>query len=270
MYQSPNIASVSVIIPCYRHVETLERAVTSVVEQSLPVMEVIIVNDGADLKVQEAVEVLQAKFRYSFIKLVSLPINVGAGEARNAGWNVAKGQFIAFLDADDAWHPQKISIQYNFMTSNPHIALTGHRHRQEEGQPDWQRYDMSQVFSSVGLSKFLLFNQFITPSVMIQNSPDFRFAKNQRHMEDFGLWLSVALKGRGIVKLEAELACIFKDPFGESGLSANLFKMEQGELSVYWNAAKYQPFLFPGLLVLYPFSMLKFLRRIFLKFIRRH
>ena len=270
MNQSLDIALVSVIIPCYRHVETLERAVTSVVEQSLPVMEVIIVNDGADLKVHDAVVVLKAKFKDNFIKLVSLPINVGAGEARNAGWNVAKGQFIAFLDADDAWHPQKISIQYNFMTSHPNIAITGHRHRQEEGQPDWLDYDVSEGFSPLGVSKFLFFNQFITPSVMIQNSLDFRFAKNQRHMEDFGLWLSVALNGHGIVKLEAELACIFKDPFGESGLSANLLKMEQGELLVYWNAAKCRPSLFPSLLILYPFSMLKFLRRVFLRFIRTH
>ena len=199
-----------------------------------------------------------------------MPINVGAGEARNAGWNMAKGQFIAFLDADDAWHPQKISIQYSFMTSHPNIALTGHRHRQEEGYPDWSRYDVTQAFSHVGLSKFLLFNQFITPSVMIRNNPEFRFTKNQRHMEDFGLWLGVALKGIGIVKLEAELACIFKDPFGKSGLSANLFKMEQCELLVYWNAAKYRASLFPYLLFLYPFSMIKFLRRLCIKCIRPH
>ena len=60
------------------------------------------------------------------IKLIKLDKNMGPSFARNIGWNLANGNYIAFLDSDDFWHPQKLEIMSHVITNNPDSALLGH------------------------------------------------------------------------------------------------------------------------------------------------
>ena len=126
LQESDTIAHVSVIIPCYRCASTITRAVDSVYAQTMTPIEVIIIDDNSLDNTLEEIRILKKNYPHDWIKIISLHDNVGPGEARNAGWNIAKGDYIAFLDSDDSWHSRKIEFQYEWMMHNPDVAITGH------------------------------------------------------------------------------------------------------------------------------------------------
>lgn len=102
---------VSVIIPVYNRECTLKRAIDSVLNQTYKNIELIIVDDAStDSSLQLAQEYLK-----DGVKILTLPQNVGAAEARNRGMKVAEGEYIAFQDSDDEWFPEKLSVQINYM-----------------------------------------------------------------------------------------------------------------------------------------------------------
>lgn len=106
--------TVSVIIPAYRWDPYLAEAISSVLAQSLPPIEVLLVNDGAG-------EIISAPVRQLFptVRLIELPINSGQGAATNAGAKAAKGTWLALLDADDLWHPEKLAEQISCLQNHP-------------------------------------------------------------------------------------------------------------------------------------------------------
>lgn len=94
--------SISVVIPLYNKEAEIERALTSVVEQSLAVGEIIVVNDGSTDNSKEIVERFISAHPEAGIRLINQP-NSGVSAARNRGIEEAKGEYIALLDADDWW-----------------------------------------------------------------------------------------------------------------------------------------------------------------------
>jgi glycosyltransferase involved in cell wall biosynthesis len=108
--------SISVIIPVYNCDRYLAEAIQSVLDQSYPVHEIIVVNDGST---DESVAIAQ---QFSQITLLS-QTNKGAGASRNLGIQSAKGELIAFLDADDRWLPTKLEQQIQVFITNPKIDI---------------------------------------------------------------------------------------------------------------------------------------------------
>jgi glycosyltransferase involved in cell wall biosynthesis len=88
---------VSVIVPCFNGARTIRRALDSVRRQDYPAIEIIVVDDASTDETQEVL----AQLAQADLRIVRLPQNIGAAVARNAGIDVARGEFIAFLDADD-------------------------------------------------------------------------------------------------------------------------------------------------------------------------
>ena len=99
------VVDVSVVVPCFACAGTIERAVASVAAQTCRPLELILVNDASLDETAACLQRLHDQYP-EWVHVVHLAVNVGAGEARNAGWSVAKGKYIAFLDADDSWHPR--------------------------------------------------------------------------------------------------------------------------------------------------------------------
>ncbi|MEL7357657.1 MAG: glycosyltransferase [Cyanobacteria bacterium J06560_6] len=98
---------VSVVIPTrFRHV-LLERAITSVLSQTFHDLEVVVVIDGPDLDTERFLENISD----NRVKVIKLPCNKGASHARNKAIDHASGSWIAFLDDDDEWLPEKIETQ---------------------------------------------------------------------------------------------------------------------------------------------------------------
>ncbi len=256
------LAPVSAIIPCFRCTATIERAVASVVQQTQKPAELILVEDGSG---DDTLAILQnlAKQYPDWIRVVAFPKNQGLANARNVGWAAATQKYVAFLDADDAWHPQKIEIQTAYMEAHPDIVLSGHGHKvfsHSADLPDWQirAWQVRQIPKW----SWLLSNKFVAPSVMVRGDITQRFVANRRYMEDHILWLEIVCSGQQVAKLSAELVAIYKNSFGVSGLSSHLWAMEQGELSNYQRLYDKNFINLAQWLMLSMYSLLKFTRRL--------
>lgn len=105
--------TVSVITPFYNSEKFLEETIQSIINQTYPNWELLLINDASKDNSQIIAEKYCAKDNR--IKIFKLEKNSGAGVARNTGIQSAKGRYIAFLDADDVWMPQKLETQLNFM-----------------------------------------------------------------------------------------------------------------------------------------------------------
>ncbi len=106
------MAPVSVVVPCFRCAPTVGRAVESVMRQTEPVQEIILVDDCSDDGTGAMLHDIAQRAGDGRVRVLALARNSGPATARNAGWNAAVGDYVAFLDADDAWHPRKIEFQY--------------------------------------------------------------------------------------------------------------------------------------------------------------
>jgi glycosyltransferase involved in cell wall biosynthesis len=103
---------VSVVIPTRNRPGLVVRAVNSALAQSLAEIEVVVVVDGPDLETLAAL----AAIKDPRLHTAALPASVGGAEARNIGVKNAHGKFIALLDDDDEWYPDKLSRQYDVAT----------------------------------------------------------------------------------------------------------------------------------------------------------
>ena len=212
---------VSVVVPCYRCAATLGRALESVRAQTQAPAEIIVVDDASDDASARVIAALPAD-----VKRLRLAQNRGAASARNAGWQAATQELIAFLDADDAWHPRKLELQTAWMQARPEVALSGHGYAFDE-QKSSLKIDKAYP---VGAAMLLISNRFSTPCVMLRRAIAQRFAEGKRHSEDYLLWLEIVLSGGEAWYLDAPLARLYKPAWGAGGLSADLRTHEAGEL----------------------------------------
>lgn len=268
-------APVSVVIPCFRCSDTIDRAVESVFNQRLRPQEVILVEDCSGDKTLEKLYEVKERYPDGWIKVIALDINSGPGTARNKGWEMAQQEYVAFLDADDSWHPKKIEVQYGWMRSNPSSMITGHKCQVvsfstnfEEGEVDGVRSDDIKA-QRVTLFSLLLRNKFQTPSVMVRRSVGVRMVEGKRYSEDYYTWLKIIYSEGEAHYLDYPLAFLHKSAYGEGGLSGSLWSLEKGELDTYIRCYKDGAINGLVLVFLLCFSYLKYLRRVGVVFLRK-
>jgi glycosyltransferase involved in cell wall biosynthesis len=233
-------------------------------------LEVILVNDGNEDQTAAELDSLSAEF-IDWVRVISLPSNNGPAAARNAGWEIARGRYVAFLDADDSWLPMKLERQLALMEAHPEIALTGHLavHATFDSVliPVSDRHDAGHTV----LSRFqiLLRNPMVTPSLMVRRSTNIRFEPSRRYMEDHRFIMDVVFAGAGVARLEETLAVIHKAAYGQGGLSGELLKMEAGELDNYWKLFSHRDIGLVTYIALVAYSLAKFCRRLIIVHLRR-
>ncbi len=228
-----NTVPVTVVVPCFDCESTIQRAIASVTQQTHWPESLILVDDASTDATLATLRGIQDGLPKGWVQVIALQVNQGAASARNAGWDRAKTPFVAFLDADDTWHPDKLATQYRVMVSQPQISVTGHRFVQAiHSAPIYPPcLDSTLQNRRIAAWQVLLKNPFITPSLMVRTDTLHRFAAGQRYMEDHLLLMQMALKGCVMSRIEQPLACIHKSRYGESGLSAHLDAMHQAELA---------------------------------------
>ena len=220
---------VSVVIPCYRCAGTLPRAVASVLAQTVLPVEIILVDDASGDGTLDCMQDLKRAQGADFVRVVTAAQNGGAGEARNLGWAHATQAWVAFLDADDVWHPEKLARQFAWMQAHPQVMASAHRSVQIQEVrlpallPEWE----------ISLPALMFANVIPTRSVMLRRDLPQRFPKAWRYAEDYMLWLDIVSSGGRIVMLDVPMAFSFRPEFSAGGLSARLWKMECGELACY-------------------------------------
>jgi len=112
------VPTISIIIPAYNAAATLSATLQSVFQQTWTDFEVIVVDDGSD----DATLAIARQFTDPRLKIIA-QANCGAAASRNRGFAESTGEYIAFLDADDLWSPDKLAAQLRALKENPAAAV---------------------------------------------------------------------------------------------------------------------------------------------------
>ena len=197
--EASSVPLVSVVIPAFNAQAHLAEAIASVCRQSGEFrLETVVVDDGsrdatADIARQQA-----------GVQCIVQP-NRGPSAARNAGIAVARGEFIAFLDADDLWPEGKLGAQLKILRQHPRAALVFGDCRQFDARGPWPQTEFSagglgeQSWGENGLVSHayarLLENNFITTGSVVARRVALDeaggFAEDLRLVEDLDLWLRI-------------------------------------------------------------------------------
>ncbi|GDX20698.1 hypothetical protein LBMAG07_16190 [Actinomycetes bacterium] len=254
-------ANVSVVIPCFNSATTIERALRSVEHQTIKPHEVLVVDDASS---DNTVSIIEQFARTSSldIRVIKQRVNGGPSVARNAAWNVATSEFIAFLDADDQWHPQKLELQLKAMLENPTCVMSFHDHLFGSSE-QFELLPLAPITSQATLHNYLLRNRSATPTVMLRAVVTERFTNTKRYAEDYLLWMTIIARHGNAMHIHATLAHCSNPGYGGSGQSGKLWKMERSELSGFVSLWRSGALSLPTLMAVSIWSITKYLLRLF-------
>jgi len=188
----------SVIIPTYNRGDLIIKAIESVFSQNIKDIEIIVIDDGSLDNTNKKLIPFFDKIIYISIKHTGLPAKV-----RNAGIRIAKGDYIAFLDSDDIWLPNKLERQIDIFNKNPNIALVCSNAYVFSDVKEFTHKKIYLHENSIKLGFLLddlLEDNFIITSSCIVNYKllgDLIFFPEEisfRGIEDYYLWLKIATK----------------------------------------------------------------------------
>lgn len=189
-----SIPNVSVVIPAYNASSTIARAIESCLAQTLPLSQVIVVDDGSRDETAEIVRAYGAP-----VTLIS-QTNSRTAAARNRGLDAATGDFVGFLDADDYWEPNKIEHQLSVFEKHPEVSVVASRFYSEiPGSPRTlagsrfpHRFD--RPLRARGFDAFMLGTMHWTGTVLVRRTAidKLRFVSGLEPAEDRDMWIRLA------------------------------------------------------------------------------
>ena len=235
---------VSVIIPYYKKKEYITSSINSVLKQSHKNLELIIIYD--DSNHEDLIILKNLKKKDKRIKIFINKKNMGAGLSRNKGIKLSKGKFIAFLDSDDLWLPNKLKKQIFFMKqrkikiSHTSYYIINYKNK-IIGQRKAKDLSHKQLLKScdIGLSTIILDKR------LIKNNTKFASIKTK---EDYVLWLKITLNEN---KIYALLNNLTKWRKLDNSLSSSKFQKIKDGYLVYRKYMKFgqiKSFFYLGLL----------------------
>ena len=182
---------VSIIIPYYKKKKYILKTINSILDQSYNQFEIIIIYDDENLS---DLDYLEKSFKLEKkIKIIKNLKTIGAGFSRNKGIENAKGEFVAFIDADDIWKKHKLKNQINFMKKkNLKFSHTSYEIIDENDKilgkrisRDFEKVDDLIKSCDIGLSTVILEKEIIDDQTKFPNL---------KTKEDFVLWLKILQK----------------------------------------------------------------------------
>ena len=199
---------VSVITPTFNCAAYLERALQSVFAQTYTDYEVIVVNDGSTDDTGEIIARWHDRVRYLYQP------NRGLPAARNVAVAISGGEFLAYLDADDMWLPDKLRQQVAYMDAHPECGLvhTDQMLIDENDRqvfPDWYRQGKDSEAQGFCLMELLRNCCIQVPTVLERRVCFDRvggFDERFRRVEDYLHWLRVVLEGYAVGYIDSQLA----------------------------------------------------------------
>jgi len=182
---------ISAIIPAFNRRDTLKRALCSIFNQTHPVNEVIVVDDGSTDGTDELIHKDFPDVRYFYQE------NKGVSAARNLGLKKARGNWVAFLDSDDEWLPKKLELQIKMLHEHPEYRFV---HTDEIWIRNGQRINQMKKHTKYGGNIFekCLPRCIVSPSSALIHSSVFHelgnFDEKLPACEDYDLWLRICAK----------------------------------------------------------------------------
>jgi teichuronic acid biosynthesis glycosyltransferase TuaG len=191
---------VSIVMPAYNSEKWISEAITSVRSQDYENWELIVVDDGSsDLTFQKAFKLAENDIRIRVFQQA----NSGPAAARQAAIDFAKGRFIAFLDSDDLWPPNKLSSQISFMLEKSAVLSFTRFRRFRHNQESFGH--LLKIPDETVYGKLLKSNVIATSTAIIDREkyPDIRIKKT--YYDDYALWLDILRDGSVAHGLQMDL-----------------------------------------------------------------
>lgn len=187
---------VSIIVPCYNSEKYLQECLNSILTQDYENVEVLVVNDGS---IDGSEEIAKAFGQQDDRLKYFYQDNNGVGSARNLGLREAKGEYVAFLDSDDAWLPGKLGKQIELLENNPDAVIFGGVRHIYESDP--QNYNDVFFENFESKKQFLNYLLYQTDNVTFTGAVIFKrehlskvgfFIEGISNAEDWDLWTKLA------------------------------------------------------------------------------
>lgn len=241
---------VSVIIPMYGAEKFIKFTIQSVLEQSYKNLEILIIDDESP---DNSVEICQ-QFTDSRIQIIRQK-NRGLAGARNTGIRHARGEYLAFLDADDLWLSNKIEKHIAHLESCQELGVSFSRSAfiDEKGNP-WGMYQMSKLKditpldllcrTPIGNGSAAVFRRKVFEGIkfldnLYGSTEDFYFDENFRESEDVECWLRIAIQTNWKIEGIPQALTLYR--VNSSGLSANLNKKLESWKKLIEKVRSYAP-----------------------------
>lgn len=193
---------VSIITPVYNAVRFLDETIATVVAQSYTNWELLLVDDASTD--QSYTKLQKWAKKDTRIQLLQQPLNKGVAAARNVGLASAVGKYIAFLDSDDCWDEDKLTVQVNFMESQS-LALSHTAYRKIDSSGNVIAAKI-EVDDQVSYSQLLKHNQIGFLTAMYNRSLIGEMHFKPIGHEDFVFWLTILKKGYSSYGINSVLA----------------------------------------------------------------
>lgn len=179
---------ISVIIPVFNRQDFIQRAIDSVLAQSLKPREIIVVDDGSSDNTARVLESYHDSITYLFQE------NSGVSAARNRGIKHANGRWIALLDSDDVWHPTKLQEQFDYHDRHPGIFISHTGERWIRNNREIKQKKIHKKPSGWCFNENIDFCK-IAPSTIMIDAKVFEkvgyFDEDLEVCEDYDLWLRI-------------------------------------------------------------------------------
>ena len=217
---------VSVIMPVYNGAATIGESIESVLTQTYHFWELIFIDDCSTDDTKKAIE--QYKNKDVRIRYWRQSDNLGVAEARNIGIKMAGGRYIAFLDSDDLWLPEKLEHQLRFMQQN-HYGFTYTEYRQFTDNPQ-NPGNIIKVRDYISYKELLKGNDIGCLTVMLDRQIFPHVKMPTKRHEDYITWLNLLKTGHRAYGIHEDLARYRKSP---KSLTGNKFRSLKWTWDVY-------------------------------------
>ncbi len=182
------MVKVSVVVPFYNQIDWTKEAIQSVLMQTFQDFEIIVIDDGSEREYKKEIEGLDSRITYLRQK------NRGASAARNVGIRWSSGEFIAFLDSDDYYLPEKLETQISVMEKHPGVVLSHTSYNQVNHQRKFLQTIHSGLFTGNVYPGIFALCPIATPTVMVRRTllGDLKFYEPIHVAEDLLLWAQIS------------------------------------------------------------------------------
>ncbi|QDK43239.1 glycosyltransferase family 2 protein [Bacteriovorax stolpii] len=246
---------VSIITPAYGTEHFIAETIESVIAQTYPHWELLIVDDCSPDNLSSIVKNYAEKD--TRVKYLKMPKNGGPANARNLALEAAKGRYIAFLDSDDLWEPQKLELQIRFMQKNQvAFSYTDYLRIQTDGTPYSfynkcpSKMEYSDLLKNTAISTLtVILDKKEIPN--IQMSPGWGY-------DDYVLWLTITKQGIPAYGLNS---CLAKYRIMTQSVSSNKSRAIKWVWRIYREHEGFN--FFKSLFYISNFSLNAFIKRIF-------
>lgn len=227
---------VSVIIPAHNAGQTLKRCLDSVLAQSFPPSEILVHDDCSTDNTFQVASAMAA--RHPSIRVSRGTVNQGTGHARSRLLQQASGEFFAFLDADDTWHPDKLARQMAAIRAeNLDLCVCDYEVRDASGTVIGTRTARSRItFGSMHLANWIPNSM----AVVRAGLTGARHVPNLRRRQDYAYWLTI-LKQNPSTRVGAVKAVLGTYYRSGTGLSSNKMTNLKSNFRMFRETMGYSP-----------------------------